>query len=191
MSSFPNLPGLLIVAGFSCAGKSSYIRHIVTRDPKLQNASPVYEYMLRRQLRDGLAPGDIFHLDLSAVNADAATQSNNLVKSHPLHRRTVDLGFPVAVDFVVAPAIEIYRRIIQRSHLGLGWRDDNVKGTYPKWSKLQTLQATELSHLYNAWRLFFEANKYRCRYFHSHRGDFLPLCDWSQAEAVLKNATGS
>lgn len=191
MINSSNSTGILIVAGFSCAGKSSYIRHIVTRYAKFQNATPVYEYMFRKQLfrkqlRDNLAPGDIFHLDLSAVKDSATIQSQALVSSHPLHRKMINLDYQVTVDFLVAPTNEIYRRISRRNHVGLGWRNDNSKGKYPKVSKSLTLHATELSLRYDAWRTFFEGFGYHCRYFHSTRGRFLPLSNWSEAEYILK-----
>ena len=188
MKTLSNPIGILIVAGFSCSGKSNYIRDIVTRNPKFQNATPVYGYMFRQRLRDCLAPGDIFHLDLSGGNVSDGIQNQAFVSSHSLHQKTTSLHCSVTVDFLVAPADVIYQRISKRSHVGLGWRDDNLKGKYPNLIKLRTLQSAELSHRYDAWRIFFEDHGYQCNYFHSIGGSFLPLSNWSEAEAILKNS---
>ncbi len=177
--------------GFSCAGKSTYIRHLVTNDREFETASPVYEHMFRSGLRSALKSGDLFHMDISAVQDSRGDDRTGglagRVHDHPLFSRVFEAGHEITVDVLVAPRSEIRSRIERRDYLGLGWGMDNAVGTYPREYKLARLNYMDLTRRYLIWQDYLRRNSVSHRFLWSVDQSFRHLDCWDDAQRVLDN----
>ncbi|MYM56008.1 hypothetical protein [Thalassovita mangrovi] len=171
--------------GFSCAGKSTYIRHLVTENRRFATATPIYEHMFRTGLCTELRPGDLFHMDISTVRKAPGADCDAQVQDHPLFGKVFEAGHRLSVDVLLAPRSEIRTRIQDRTHLGLGWGNDNVTGTYPCASKLRVLDALCLMQRYQVWQGHLHRNRIRHRFIWSSDERFVTLSGWDEARRIL------
>lgn len=175
--------GIHIVAGFGSAGKSEYIRHLLTKPGPFFGATPVYESMFRKQQRDELTAGDVFHLDLS--NDRRAAQSRYIpqhrfrflplgrlryapsIGAHGLAATGVLSQNIASVDFLILPEPVLRARITQRTTFSDDIHRTRRTGRYPSARKLRILDACPLADRYAVWMDYFETNGATLRFIHS------------------------
>jgi hypothetical protein len=146
-----------VVLGFSCTGKSTYIRHLLTEVPGFATARPVYEFMFRSGEVRGLAIGDVFHMDMSALPPAEAADGARSVEAHPLSERVFARCGDIRATVLVAPADVVRERIARRERVGIGFGQDAGPDPYPRDVKLAILDACPLETRYAAWFRFLDA----------------------------------
>lgn len=179
------MQGSHVVLGFSCAGKSTFIRALSLNAPGYKAAVPVYGHMIVSGEKQQLVANDLFHLDISAVTSNNAAPAPMRVEDHPcfpaLHRSESITKFL----FLLAPETEIRARIQTRQHVGIGFGRDNAVGTYPRQHKLQNMSLYSLRSQYVAWMEYAQSVNAECEFFHSVDGGFRQLIDKETALHTL------
>ena len=147
-----------IVLGFSSAGKSTYIKKMMTEMPKFAGFSAVFEFMFRSGEREKLVSGDIFHMDISAISKSDLENGDLSVIRHPLTELVFKNCTGIKVVVLVASSGTIRERIKERRQIGIDFGRDDKTGAYPAEQKLRTLDACPLEGRYAAW-FHFLTNK--------------------------------
>lgn len=175
--------GVHVVAGFGSAGKSEYIRHLLTRPGPFLDATPVYEGIFLSEQRDRLREGDVFHLDISHERRKGRfgrVPRNRFrflplgpmryvpdIKNHPVAATGVFSGNVRSVDFLILPEQVLRARITQRTELSDDIHRPHQTGLYPSAAKLRVLDACPLADRYAVWMDYFEAIGAHVRFIHS------------------------
>ena len=147
---------ITVILGFSCAGKSTFIKNLVTQDQNYAAKRPVYEFMFRSGEVERLEPGDIFHMDMSAVGVPVEESAFPLVEAHPLLDVCFSETTATTVIVLVAPESVIRERILSRQLIGIGFRRDDSMKAYPIDHKLKILNKCTLAKRYRQWFDFLD-----------------------------------
>ncbi|MCG3267308.1 hypothetical protein [Yoonia sp. I 8.24] len=181
--------GIHVVCGFSSAGKSEYMRHLITNPGHFYGMTPVYEAMFRTKERKALQTRDLFHLDIANDTQAADPNYAPNVNHHPLVAKGLFATKITSVDILVLTSDTLRERISTRVSASDDLGRKGPRKGYDTVNKLQIFDACPIADRYAVWCDYFEAMQAEIRYIHSGNRKYENVADRQTAIDILNSHT--
>ncbi len=174
----PSLPGIELVMGFSCAGKSFFMRHLCTEVPGYEGARSVHLRDLSLDPDFQFCSGDILHMDLSSVRAGAGHFLQRPAAANYPHGLRILRQEKVTNAFIlVTSEKELRQRLETRKVGGIGFRRDCSEIPYNGAKRKAQLNLYPLVDFYTVWLEQLLAHGVPYQFIRSYDGRFERIDD--------------
>lgn len=179
-----------LVLGFSCTGKSSFIRHLMECDPRYQNARQLFLKDFRQPTPQKVRPADLLHVDLG-VNYYSGRRMNRkvTVKRNPYLQKIIRSGDFSEAVLMIASEEELLKRIAERKMIGIDYRRDTDPSPYVGHLKRAQLRFHPLVSYYQIWLKELRAAGVSYRFVYTCDDGFHEIDDEAEALALLSRGS--